>query len=178
MPVGARALDMGAEDAALDMRIDLDADGLDLRELPRFQRAATDGWMSARLALLTGLLAAGVFAGSWLPFFNASAFWAPLLRNCAAAFLLLSIGMQSACWIARWRTTAIAGPRDIELAGRLSSTHGSSHCRGTAMVANRAVARGCRSRAVTSATQRLAITAWCLCCSPLRLYGWSPAAGA
>ncbi len=89
------------------MRLDLDVDGLDLRELPRFQRASIHKSVAARLALTTGLIAAALFSGSFLPFFNADPFWSPLLRNCTAAFLLLSVGMQSSYWVARWRAAAI-----------------------------------------------------------------------
>jgi regulator of protease activity HflC (stomatin/prohibitin superfamily) len=89
------------------MRVDLDL-GLDLRDLPRFQRASMQVSIAVRLASAAGLMAAALFAVSWLDFFNAAAFWSPLLRNCAATFLLLALGSQSCSWIGRWRAAALA----------------------------------------------------------------------
>jgi regulator of protease activity HflC (stomatin/prohibitin superfamily) len=97
------------------MRVDRDAAGLDLTVLPRFQRAPFHARSLLRLATACAVAAAVLFAVSLHPaIVGSNVLWLPLLRNNAAALLLLSVGLQSSWWIARWRVTALGGPEPTQ----------------------------------------------------------------
>ncbi|MET0499368.1 MAG: protease modulator HflK [Steroidobacteraceae bacterium] len=88
------------------MQVDLDA-APDLSTLPRFQRARFHSRLLVQLAVTTAIAALALFAvtlrSAWM---ESSPVWLPLLRNNAAALLLLSLGLQSALRTARWRSAA------------------------------------------------------------------------
>ena len=93
------------------MQVDLDA-APDLTTLPRFQRASFQVRMLAQLSVVTVVLAFILFAVTLVPaWMESSALWPPVLRNSAASLLLLSLGLQSALRIARWRAGAASTTR-------------------------------------------------------------------
>ena len=93
------------------MSVDLDTSP-DLSALLRFQRASFHGRVLRQLAIATAIAALIAFAVSlrreWM---ETNALWLPLLRNTAAAWLLLSLGLQSALRISMWRAAAAGTTR-------------------------------------------------------------------
>jgi regulator of protease activity HflC (stomatin/prohibitin superfamily) len=93
------------------MPVDLDT-APDLAALPRFQRASFHSRALTQLALAAAVVAAIAFAATLRPaWMESNALWLPLLRNNAAALLLLSVGLQSALRIANWRAAAVRTTR-------------------------------------------------------------------
>jgi len=93
------------------MPVDLDTSP-DLSALPRFQRAPFHSRVLRQLAVVAALAAVILFAvtlrRSWM---ETNPLWLPLLRNNAAALLLLSLGLQSALRISQWRAVAFGATR-------------------------------------------------------------------
>lgn len=93
------------------MPVDLDT-AADLSVLPRFQRASFHSRVLRQLAVVAAIAAVLLFAATLRPaWMEANALWLPLLRNNAAALLLLSLGLQSALRIASWRAAAMTTTR-------------------------------------------------------------------
>lgn len=93
------------------MPVDLDT-APDLSVLPRFQRASFHSRVLRQLAVFAAIAAILLFAATLRPaWMEANALWPPLLRNNAAALLLLSLGLQSALRIANWRAAAVTTTR-------------------------------------------------------------------
>ncbi|MGZ0784741.1 protease modulator HflK [Pseudomonas saponiphila] len=90
------------------MQVDLQTQGAEVAALPRFQRAAVH---AARLqrwgALLLGLAVLGLVSAVFVDLFAAQTIWPALLVNLSCALLVAVAGLQSACWLSRWREEAI-----------------------------------------------------------------------
>lgn len=90
------------------MQVDLQTQGTEVAALPRFQRAAVH---AARLqrwgAVLLGLAVLGLVSAVFVDLFAAQTIWPALLVNLSCALLVAVAGLQSACWLSRWREEAI-----------------------------------------------------------------------
>lgn len=90
------------------MQVDLQTQGAEVAALPRFQRAAVH---AARLqrwgAVLLGLAVLGLVSAVFVDLFAAQTIWPALLVNLSCALLVAVAGLQSACWLSRWREEAI-----------------------------------------------------------------------
>ncbi|WP_265531811.1 protease modulator HflK [Pseudomonas saponiphila] len=90
------------------MQVDLQTQGAEVAALPRFQRAA---FHAARLqrwgAVLLGLAVLGLVSAVFVDLFAAQTIWPALLVNLSCALLVAVAGLQSACWLSRWREEAI-----------------------------------------------------------------------
>lgn len=90
------------------MQVDLETQGGEVAALPRFQQAASH---AARLqrwgAALLGLAVLGLVAAVFVDLFAALTIWPALLVNLSCALLVVVAGLQSACWVSRWREEVI-----------------------------------------------------------------------
>ncbi|ROM82157.1 hypothetical protein BK652_16805 [Pseudomonas brassicacearum] len=95
------------------MQVDLDVEGGQVAEWPRFQRAIVHGRRMRRMVLMLGGAAglAGVLA-FFIGLFSPLSLWPALLVSQGASVLVLLAGVQSAGWIAQWRGKALAPPLD------------------------------------------------------------------
>jgi regulator of protease activity HflC (stomatin/prohibitin superfamily) len=91
------------------MQVDLDEEGAQAAELPRFQQAVFQGRRLRLLAIGLGALAAmGLVSGFFVGLFAPQSLWPALLFNQSAALLVLVAGLQSAGWVTRWRAQAMS----------------------------------------------------------------------
>ena len=90
------------------MQVDLDVDETPLAGLPRFQQAFIQGRRLRQFAIGAGVLATvGLLLALFAGLFASQTLWSALLLNLSAAFVLLTAGLQSAWWVARWRARAM-----------------------------------------------------------------------
>ncbi|WP_419712966.1 protease modulator HflK [Pseudomonas sp. NFX224] len=90
------------------MQVDLDVEGAQVAELPRFQQAVFQGRRLRLFAIGLGALAAvGLVLGFFVGLFASQSLWPALLFNQSAALLVLVAGLQSAWWVTQWRARAM-----------------------------------------------------------------------
>ncbi len=90
------------------MQVDLQTQGADVAALPRFQRAAVHAGRLQRWGVgLLGLALLGLVSAVFVDLFAAQTIWPALLVNLSCALLVAVAGLQSACWLSRWREEAI-----------------------------------------------------------------------
>ena len=98
------------------MQVDLEAEGTSVEGLPRFQQAV---FHARRLRLaaigLMALAAMGLLLAAFVGLFTAQSLWVPLLVNQASALIIVVAGLQSALWVAQWRTRAMVAPTTAAL---------------------------------------------------------------
>ncbi|VVQ10372.1 hypothetical protein PS918_05207 [Pseudomonas fluorescens] len=86
------------------MQVDLEVEGAQVAELPRFQQAVFQGRRLRQFAIGLGVLAgAGLVLGFFAGLFAPQSLWPALLFNQSAALLVLVAGLQSAWWVTQWR---------------------------------------------------------------------------
>ncbi|MNU50928.1 FtsH protease regulator HflK [compost metagenome] len=91
------------------MQVDLDVEGAQVAELPRFQQAVFQGRRLRLFAIGFGaLVAVGLVLGFFVGLFAPQSLWPALLFNQSAALLVLVAGLQSAWWVAQWRARAMS----------------------------------------------------------------------
>ncbi|KAF0862030.1 protease modulator HflK [Pseudomonas sp. LD120] len=90
------------------MQVDLETQGAEVAAMPRFQRAAFHtGRLQRWGAGLLGLAVLGLVSAVFVDLFAALTIWPALLVNLSCALLVVVAGLQSACWVSRWREEAI-----------------------------------------------------------------------
>ncbi|MFJ7144679.1 protease modulator HflK [Pseudomonas protegens] len=90
------------------MQVDLETQGAEVAALPRFQRAAFHAGRLQRWgAVLLGLAVLGLVSAVFVDLFAALTIWPAVLVNLSCALLVAVAGLQSACWVSRWREEAI-----------------------------------------------------------------------
>ncbi|MFU2328441.1 protease modulator HflK [Pseudomonas sp. NFX98] len=91
------------------MQVDLDVEGAQVAELPRFQQAVFQGRRLRLFAIGFGVLAAvGLMLGFFVGLFAPQSLWPAMLFNQSAALLVLVAGLQSAWWVTQWRARAMS----------------------------------------------------------------------
>ncbi|MNK78660.1 FtsH protease regulator HflK [compost metagenome] len=91
------------------MQVDLDVEGAQVAELPRFQQSVFQGRRLRLFAIGFGALAAvGLVLGFFVGLFAPQSLWPALLFNQSAALLVLVAGLQSAWWVTQWRARAMS----------------------------------------------------------------------
>ncbi|MDO7898530.1 protease modulator HflK [Pseudomonas citrulli] len=95
------------------MQVDLDVEGGQVADWPRFQRASLHGrrlrWKVLALGSAAGVAWVLAF---FIGLFSPLSLWPALLVGQGAGLLVLLAGLQSAGWIAQWRSQALAPPTD------------------------------------------------------------------
>ena len=109
------------------MRVDLEVDGVEPTQLPRFQRAALQARRLSRLTYLLGATGVmGLVVSLFVDLFSPNSLWTAVLTNGAASLLLVAAALQSAQTVAAWRAGVIAPadtasvgtePSDVEVSG-------------------------------------------------------------
>ncbi|MGE8354378.1 MAG: protease modulator HflK [Pseudomonas protegens] len=90
------------------MQVDLETQGAEVAALPRFQRAAFHAGRLQRWgAVMLGLAVLGLVSAVFVDLFAALTIWPAVLVNLSCALLVAVAGLQSACWVSRWREEAI-----------------------------------------------------------------------
>jgi len=90
------------------MQVDLDVEGAQVAERPRFQQAQSQGRRLKRIAFALAVLAGvGLVAGFFVGLFSPQSMWPALLASQSAALLVLVAGLQSAWWVTQWRSRAL-----------------------------------------------------------------------
>ena len=90
------------------MQVDLETQGAEVATLPRFQRAAFHAGRLQRWGtVLLGLAVLGLVSAVFVDLFAALTIWPAVLVNLSCALLVAVAGLQSACWVSRWREEAI-----------------------------------------------------------------------
>ncbi|MDX9666036.1 protease modulator HflK [Pseudomonas sp. P5_152] len=93
------------------MQVDLQAHGVSVEQLPRFQQAVFHQRRLTRMAIgLFALALIGLLAACFIGLFTPLSLWLPLLVNQASALLMLVAGLQSAGWVSQWRARALVPP--------------------------------------------------------------------
>ncbi|WP_025131578.1 protease modulator HflK [Pseudomonas sp. PH1b] len=93
------------------MQVDLETQGAEVAALPRFQQAGVHAGRLQRWgALLLGLAVLGLVTAVFVDLFAALTIWPVVLVNLSCALLVVVAGLQSACWVSRWREEAINPP--------------------------------------------------------------------
>ncbi|WP_457968875.1 protease modulator HflK [Pseudomonas sp. R4-84] len=91
------------------MQVDLEIEGARVAEWPRFQRAALQTRRLKRIALaLAGLAGLGLVLAFFIGLFSPQSLWPALLVSQSAGLVVLLAGLQSAGWVTRWRSEALA----------------------------------------------------------------------
>ena len=99
------------------MQVDLDVEGAQVAEWPRFQQAPFHGRRLKRIAFgLGGLAAAGWVLAFFVGLFSPQSLWPALLVAQSAGLLVLAMGLQSAWWVTQWRGRALMPAVDISAA--------------------------------------------------------------
>ncbi|UZE17977.1 protease modulator HflK [Pseudomonas sp. B21-054] len=99
------------------MQVDLDVEGAQVAEWPRFQQAPFHGRRLKRIAFgLGGLAAAGWVLAFFVGLFSPQSLWPALLVAQSAGLLVLAMGLQSAWWVTQWRGRALMPAVDISVA--------------------------------------------------------------
>lgn len=99
------------------MQVDLDVEGAQVAEWPRFQQAPFQGRRLKRIAFgLGGLAAAGWVLAFFVGLFSPQSLWPALLVAQSAGLLVLAMGLQSAWWVTQWRGRALMPAVDISVA--------------------------------------------------------------
>ncbi|WMN17792.1 protease modulator HflK [Pseudomonas piscis] len=97
------------------MQVDLETQRVDVAGLPRFQRAAFHAGRLQRWGGgLLGLAVLGLVAALFVDLFAALTLWPVVLVNLSCALLVVVAGLQSACWVSRWREDVLAPPTLVE----------------------------------------------------------------
>ena len=95
------------------MQVDLEMEGTQVAELPRFQQALFQARRLRKLAMGCAVLVTmGLVLGFFTGLFAPQSLWPALLFNQSAAMLVLMAGLQSAWWVSRWRAQAM-GPAQL-----------------------------------------------------------------
>ena len=82
------------------MQVDLQAHGVSVEQLPRFQQAVFHQRRLTRMAIgLFALALIGLLAACFIGLFTPLSLWLPMLVNQASALLMLVAGLQSAGWV-------------------------------------------------------------------------------
>ncbi|MCI0992748.1 protease modulator HflK [Pseudomonas sp. ICMP22404] len=90
------------------MQVDLDVEGTQVAEWPRFQQAQSQGRRLKRIAFALAVLAGlGLVTGFFVGLFSPQSIWPALLASQSAALLVLVAGLQSAWWVTQWRNRAL-----------------------------------------------------------------------
>jgi len=90
------------------MQVDLDVEGVKADGLPRFQRAQFQGRRLKGIALALGVLAGmGLVLAFFIGLFAPQSVWPALLVSQCTALLVLVAGLQSAWWVAQWRSRVL-----------------------------------------------------------------------
>ncbi|TWC10678.1 MULTISPECIES: protease modulator HflK [unclassified Pseudomonas] len=90
------------------MQVDLDIEGAQVAERPRFQQARSQGRRLRRVAFALAVLAGlGLVSGFFVGLFSPQSMWPALLASQSAALLVLVAGLQSAWWVTQWRSRAL-----------------------------------------------------------------------
>ncbi|NBF00836.1 protease modulator HflK [Pseudomonas sp. Fl5BN2] len=93
------------------MQVDLETQGAEVAALPRFQQAAFHAGRLQRWGTaLFGLAVLGLVSSVFVDLFAALTIWPVILVNLSCALLVAVAGLQSACWVSRWREAAINPP--------------------------------------------------------------------
>ncbi|WHS60351.1 protease modulator HflK [Pseudomonas sp. G2-4] len=96
------------------MQVDLDVEGAQVAEWPRFQQAPFQGRRLKRIAFgLVSLAGAGWVLAFFVGLFSPQSLWPALLVGQSAGLLVLATGLQSAWWVTQWRGRALGPAVDI-----------------------------------------------------------------
>ena len=91
------------------MQVDLEVEGAQVAELPRFQQAVFQGRRLRQLAIGCGVLVAlGLVLGFFVGLFAPQSLWPALLFNQSAALLVVMASLQSARFVSEWRARAMS----------------------------------------------------------------------
>ncbi|WP_433768226.1 protease modulator HflK [Pseudomonas putida] len=91
------------------MQVDLEVEGAQVAELPRFQQAVFQGRRLRQLAIGCGVLVAmGLVLGFFVGLFAPQSLWPALLFNQSAALLVVMASLQSARFVSQWRARAMS----------------------------------------------------------------------
>ncbi|WP_210642120.1 protease modulator HflK [Pseudomonas sp. Tri1] len=98
------------------MQVDLDVEGAQVAEWPRFQQAQFQGRRLKRIAFGLGSLACvGWVLAFFVGLFSPQSLWPALLIGQSASLLVLVAGLQSAWWVTQWRGRALLPAVDISI---------------------------------------------------------------
>ncbi|CAN7523913.1 protease modulator HflK [Pseudomonas brassicacearum] len=90
------------------MQVDLDVEGAQVAEWPRFQRASFQGRRLKQIAFALGSVAGvGLVLAFFIGVFSPQSLWPALLVSQGAGLLVLVAGLQSAWWVTQWRSKAL-----------------------------------------------------------------------
>lgn len=90
------------------MQVDLDIEGAQVAEWPRFQRASFQGRRLKLIACaLGGVAGLGLVLAFFIGVFSPQSLWPVLLVSQGAGLLVLVAGLQSAWWVTQWRSRAL-----------------------------------------------------------------------
>ncbi|MBC3373089.1 protease modulator HflK [Pseudomonas sp. SWRI92] len=96
------------------MQVDLDIQGAQVAEWPRFQQASLQARRLKRVVfLLGGLASVGLVLAFFTGLFSPQSIWPALLVSQSASLIVLVAGLQSAGWVAKWRSQALV--RQVEI---------------------------------------------------------------
>ncbi|MGN8274882.1 protease modulator HflK [Pseudomonas sp. SMN5] len=91
------------------MQVDLDVEGAQVAQWPRFQRATFQAQRLKRIGVaLTTMAGLGLVLAFFIGLFSPQSLWPALLVSQSAGLLVLVAGVQSVWWITRWRSQALA----------------------------------------------------------------------
>ncbi|MGY2257835.1 protease modulator HflK [Pseudomonas sp. SDO55104_S430] len=90
------------------MQVDLEVEGTQVAELPRFQQAVFQGRRLRQLLIGCGVMVAmGLVVGFFVGLFAPQSLWPALLFNQSAALLAVGAALQSARFVSQWRARAM-----------------------------------------------------------------------
>ncbi|MBZ9781135.1 protease modulator HflK [Pseudomonas sp. REP124] len=90
------------------MQVDLEVEGTQVAELPRFQQAIFQGRRLRQMLIGCGVLVAtGLVVGFFVGLFAPQSLWPALLFNQSAALLVVASALQSARFVSLWRARAM-----------------------------------------------------------------------
>ncbi|MBC3363539.1 protease modulator HflK [Pseudomonas sp. SWRI154] len=90
------------------MQVDLDIQGAQVAEWPRFQQAALQARRLTRVVfVLGGLASVGLLLAFFTGVFSPQSIWPALLVSQSAGLIVLVAGLQSSGWVAKWRSQAL-----------------------------------------------------------------------
>lgn len=90
------------------MQVDLDVEGAQVAEWPRFQQASFQGRRLKQIAFALGSVAGlGLVLAFFIGVFSPQSLWPVLLVSQGAGLLVLVAGLQSAWWVTQWRSRAL-----------------------------------------------------------------------